>query len=324
MIHNKTWYPLCSLKEPIGWYPKSMKKYNFTGELNNLPDEIIDKLVERQMQAGNPSNASLFDGDCTINHTEGGFDWNTTIEGDEFWEKVLTKRDFNLFFERYPKSIKKYNFTGELTGFPDEIIDKLVERQIAAGNQPNASLFDERRSKDRHQGGFTWMISPEGQSFWCGVLNARNFDMFFEKYPSIPTKSVSKTVNASPMRTITPAQAQEIIDSACKEWKQTLFNKWGKYDVFKDSINISDDFYKEMRKACTGPQHLLFDKIFGKDEEFAVGELVLCSHLGTMNSWSIRTYTGNGTCTSHGVSGSENFTWKYIRKLPEGFKLPTI
>ncbi len=232
MIHNKTWYPLCSLKEPIGWYPKSMKKYNFTGELQGFPDEIIDKLVERQIKAGNPSNASLFDGDCTINHREGGFDWDTTIEGDDFWENVLTYRRFDLFFERYPKGL--------------------------------------------------------------------------------------------PAKTITAAQAQEIIDSACKEWKQTLFNKWGKFVVFKDSINISDDFYKEMRKACTGPQHLLFDKIFGKDEEFAVGELVLCSHLGIADTWCIRTYTGNGICISHRLNGSEYFNWKYIAKLPEGFKLPTI
>jgi hypothetical protein len=33
------------------------------------------------------------------------------------------------------------------------------------------------------------------------------------------------------------------------------------------NIEISEDFYKEMRKACTAEQHKLFDDIFGKDVE---------------------------------------------------------
>ena len=69
------------------------------------------------------------------------------------------------------------------------------------------------------------------------------------------------------MKKINWEQAQEIIDIACANWKDKLFNKWGKKIVLKQDIDIKEDFYQEMRKACTKEQHELFDRIFGKEKE---------------------------------------------------------
>jgi hypothetical protein len=65
--------------------------------------------------------------------------------------------------------------------------------------------------------------------------------------------------------TITPKEAQSIIDIACGEWQGKLFDKWGKDIVLKEDITIPHAFYKQMRRACTPKQHELFDTIFGTD-----------------------------------------------------------
>jgi hypothetical protein len=81
------------------------------------------------------------------------------------------------------------------------------------------------------------------------------------------------------MRTITSQQAQSIVDIACTNWKEQLYQKWGKDIVFKKSINISEADYETMRSECTRQQHELFDEIFGKDAtQYKVGDWVLTAN----------------------------------------------
>ena len=76
------------------------------------------------------------------------------------------------------------------------------------------------------------------------------------------------------MKTITHTQAQQIIDIACITWKVKLAAKWSKEIVLKEIIEISDNDYQEMRKACTSEQNELFDVIFGEESKFKVGDWV--------------------------------------------------
>jgi hypothetical protein len=77
------------------------------------------------------------------------------------------------------------------------------------------------------------------------------------------------------MKTLTPENAQRIIDVACSTWKNTLFDQWGKQIVLKQEIRVSDSDYVKMREACTSAQNALFDEIFGKEEpQFKVGDWV--------------------------------------------------
>ena len=64
---------------------------------------------------------------------------------------------------------------------------------------------------------------------------------------------------------ITSQEAQEIINSACDYWKQILAEKWAIEMVLGKNVDISLEFYRQMRQACTPAQHELFDEIFGKD-----------------------------------------------------------
>ena len=64
--------------------------------------------------------------------------------------------------------------------------------------------------------------------------------------------------------TLHKRDAQQIIDIACDNWKKKLSNKWSNI-LFEDYVLVDEIFYKEMRKACTNVQNVLFDNIFGKD-----------------------------------------------------------
>lgn len=78
-------------------------------------------------------------------------------------------------------------------------------------------------------------------------------------------QTIANHIKMDKIRTITPSQAQQIIDCACVEWKNKLFDQWGVSIVFKTPIKIQEEFYNQMRKACTPDQHKLFDEIFSSD-----------------------------------------------------------
>ena len=74
-----------------------------------------------------------------------------------------------------------------------------------------------------------------------------------------------------------PVNAQIIINIACSTWKPKLASMWANNIVLNKSIEISEEFYKEMRNACSVEQHRLFDSIFGKDVEdfpYKVGDWI--------------------------------------------------
>lgn len=99
---------------------------------------------------------------------------------------------------------------------------------------------------------------------------------------------------------LTEENGKRIINSACLSWKSKLADKWAKDFILYGFTIIEEDFYKEMRKACTPEQNTLFDEIFGKDEEeYKVGDWVVVKN--------------------HEEAGIGNaiFTKNYITKLEE-------
>lgn len=67
------------------------------------------------------------------------------------------------------------------------------------------------------------------------------------------------------VRTISAADAKRIIDIACVGWKDRLAKMWGENITLGYKVEIKEDFYKQMRDACTSAQHKLFDEIFKDD-----------------------------------------------------------
>ena len=98
-------------------------------------------------------------------------------------------------------------------------------------------------------------------------------------------------------RTITSSQAQSIINIACDAWSKKLADKWATDIVLQKDITISHDFYRQMRSACTPPQHELFDTIFGQESKFKVGDWVNWKGNNPITAQIIRRAVDvNGTC----------------------------
>lgn len=87
----------------------------YKGQIANFPDEIINKILEKQVEQGNPKNINVFEDYVSSYKETKGFNWGETIEGHNFWEKIIDG-DFNVFFEKYPKQkiIKSYNNISEI------------------------------------------------------------------------------------------------------------------------------------------------------------------------------------------------------------------
>jgi len=73
-------------------------------------------------------------------------------------------------------------YKGQIKGFPEEIVEKMLYYQEQQGNKKDVSIFEESRGRNKRDRGFTWGQTLEGDSFWSKIICYRQFDLFFEKY----------------------------------------------------------------------------------------------------------------------------------------------
>ena len=76
----------------------------YKGQLEGFPREIVERMLECQVEQGNPKYVSVFEKDKTSNRLQGGFTWRNTSEGYIFWDKILGCGKLDTFFEKYPKT----------------------------------------------------------------------------------------------------------------------------------------------------------------------------------------------------------------------------
>lgn len=77
---------------------------------------------------------------------------------------------------------KNYVPKGQIEGFPLEVIDKMMEHQEEQGNEFDVRVFEARKDAGVNKGGFYWLETTEGPSFWTQVIDDESFDTFFKKY----------------------------------------------------------------------------------------------------------------------------------------------
>lgn len=82
---------------------KVEKKLTYGGEIADFPIEVVKKMLERQVEQGNKRDIRVFEKRRTAGERSKGFVWGDTMEEYIFWDEVITRRNFDLFFERYPK-----------------------------------------------------------------------------------------------------------------------------------------------------------------------------------------------------------------------------
>ena len=118
-------------------------------------------------------------------------------------------------------------------------------------------------------------------------------------------------------RTLTPKNAQRIIDIACISWKPNLALKWATNIVLNQDIEISEEFYQEMRKACTKEQNTLFDEIFGKDVEVCPDGTPCLVRDYKGDPWKLLYANGKGGFYIDGKKSGTCYvsSWAFVQKL---------
>lgn len=72
-------------------------------------------------------------------------------------------------------------YKGDLKGFPQEIVQRLLDIQVKQGNGRDITVFE--RNLYNNVKGVQWSDTEEGHLFWRNVLAERDFGKFFDKYP---------------------------------------------------------------------------------------------------------------------------------------------
>ena len=113
---------------------KELENYTPKGDLTGFPKEIIARMLECQVEQGNPRNVSVFEEDMTAAENKKGFVWRGTKEDYDFWAKVIVEKNFDLFFEKYPKQDNQEENQKFKVG--DKVID-IITGQIGVVSKIN-------------------------------------------------------------------------------------------------------------------------------------------------------------------------------------------
>ena len=89
---------------------KTVTTKDLIGDLKNFPIEVVEKMLQKQYKQFGEKDISIFQNN---RYSEKGFSWNNTIEGYDFWRRVICCKEFDVFFERYPKLSKNVYIFGD-------------------------------------------------------------------------------------------------------------------------------------------------------------------------------------------------------------------
>lgn len=80
------------------------------GDLENFPIEVVEKMLQMQYKQYGEKDISVFQNN---RRSEKGFLWENTIEGHDFWRRVISCKEFDVFFDRYPKLSRRVYIFGD-------------------------------------------------------------------------------------------------------------------------------------------------------------------------------------------------------------------
>ena len=118
-------------------------------------------------------------------------------------------------------------YKGQLEGFPKEIVERMLECQVEQGNPRDVSVFECIPNADQHSGGFNWRDTIERNNWWSKIIDDKNFDIFFLKYPKTSYPRVMMVGNSYPL-----TQKRVVFMEKCGN-----FLAWSSADNLKDAEN---------------------------------------------------------------------------------------
>ena len=81
--------------------------------LNDLPSEIKELIQQRQIDAGNKADLSVFTKFKSAGKCSGGFDWENTEEGYYFWQNLFTNKQYYKFYTLHKEKTHETELQGE-------------------------------------------------------------------------------------------------------------------------------------------------------------------------------------------------------------------
>lgn len=75
---------------------KEERAKNKINRIKHFSSEVVKLMLQRQYEQQGIRDISIFQKDEFANASEGGFDWDDTPEGGEFWIEVILKEKFEL------------------------------------------------------------------------------------------------------------------------------------------------------------------------------------------------------------------------------------
>ena len=82
------------------------EKTTYKGQLEGVPNDIVERMMDCQEEQGNNRDASVFEKFGISSDVEGGFNWKITKERGLIWNEVW-KKNFQPFFDFWEKESKK-------------------------------------------------------------------------------------------------------------------------------------------------------------------------------------------------------------------------
>ncbi len=184
------------------------------GDIKNFPIEVVTKMVEYQVEQGGAADVSVFADKRTSSSMERGFTWDYTDEGFEFWYDVIVKRDFDAFFQKFPKKEEESKFV-YIVG--DRYIDVIAELEKRGGSNDHEFLGDNEE--------WLYYIDPTTSIIECcdmrEALDNKLYEMLMTFYTPIEiveelTVNEDKTVEVS-MEEIAKMMGVEVSNLRIKE-----------------------------------------------------------------------------------------------------------
>lgn len=107
------------------------EKTTYKGQLEGVPNDIVERMMDCQEEQGNNRDASVFEKFGISSDVEGGFYWFKTKEGQAIWEYVIRKKNFQPFYDFWKKE-NKNKIETKLKKL-NEKREKLLERYKSLG-----------------------------------------------------------------------------------------------------------------------------------------------------------------------------------------------
>jgi hypothetical protein len=239
-----------------------MKLYK--GELTNVPHPIVEKMCYYQKKQGNTEDHTIFENTIRRGHSRGGFNWADTPEGDDFWDSVINKQNWDLYFEKYPALYEVVHCNTQEEW--DDVISKKNRHNLSSStwkHYNNKSCIIINTTDDIN------MIGTYSSIEWFFKRNTRiySYNEWCEKTNTvIISKNSNQSTNPStnmPQQILKKDLIELYSKSTCNRWKEVI-QLYLSANLFKfdtDLINITESHIKELNTSGSTEQKELVSKL---------------------------------------------------------------